>query len=323
MRRPCCHLFPSGKSPNCPLAPFLDRSLSDIRTMFRYLFSSLALLPLILVAQADADDHLKNAQAAYRSNDLETALAFADSALALDPGIPGGFKLRGDIKQRQHDMHGAMMDYVKAEKVEPDNPRLYVSRSAIHITEQRVKEAMRDIDKALDLDDTDPDAWYNRACANYLGRNNEGALRDLEKSLEFRPDNADALFLRGVVKGELFKETDGISDIEAAMRLNPAIADGLMSLGVLLYETKQYEAAIEKFTQVIEAKGDGLKEAHYYRADCYYGLENKEKACESWRVAADMGDADAKFIVRNYCNTDEEKIPKKPSRGRRKTVIEF
>ena len=181
--------------------------------MYRSLLASAAILPLVALAQPSADDHLKNAQAAYKANELTIAQAYADSAIALEPGIPGGYKLRGDIKQRQLDMHGALMDYVKAEKVEPDNPRLYVSRSAVHITEERVKEAMRDIDKALDLDDTDPDAWYNRACANYIGRNNEGALRDLEKSLELRPDNADALFLRGVVKGELFKESEGILDI--------------------------------------------------------------------------------------------------------------
>lgn len=291
--------------------------------MFRSLFTCAVLLPCTVLAQPDADDHLKNAQAAYKANELQRALAFADSAIALEPKIPGGFKLRGDIKQRQQDMHGALLDYVKAEKVEPENARLYVSRSAVHITEQRVKEAMKDIDKALDLDDTDPDAWYNRACANYLGRNNEGALRDLERSLELRANNADALFLRGVVKGELFKESEGILDIEAALNLKPGMADGLMSLGVLEFETKAYEKAIATFTKVIDAKDDDLKEALYYRADSYYALKNKEKACESWTAAADLGEADAKFIVRNYCNTDEEKIPKKPVRTRRKTVIEF
>ena len=291
--------------------------------MLRSLTACVAALPVLLSAQATADDHLKNAQSAYKANELVVALAHADSAIGLDPSIPGGYKLRGDIKQRQQDMHGALMDYVKAEKVEPDNARLFVSRSAVHITEQRVKEAMRDIDRAIDLDDQDPDAWYNRACANYLGRNNEGALRDLERCLDLRPNNADALFLRGVVKGELFKEEAGILDLEAALNLKPTIADGLMSLAVLQFETGRYQEAIGNFTKVIDAEDESLKDALYYRADCYYALKNKEMACESWREAARLGESDSKFIVRNYCNTDEEKIPKKPVRGRRKSVIEF
>lgn len=291
--------------------------------MLRNTFLGLALVPVACLAQPDAADHLKNAQVAYGSNELERALAYADSALSQEPEIPGGLKLRGDIKQRMVDLHGALLDYVKAEKFEPDNSRLFVSRSAVHITEGRLKEAMRDIDRALELDEADPDAWYNRACANYLGRNNEGALRDLDQALELRPNSADALFLRGVVKGELFKENEGIVDIEAALGLKPGLADGLMSLGVLQYETKDYEMAIGTFTRVVDAKDETLKDALYYRADCYYALKNKEKACESWRAAAELGEADSRFIVRNYCNTTEEKIPKKPIRGRRKSVIEF
>ncbi len=291
--------------------------------MLRSYFLGMLLLPITLLAQPDADDHLTIAKSAYSANQLELALAHADSALRLNAEIKGGFKLRGDIKQRQQDMHGAMMDYVKAERLDPEDARLYVSRSAIHITEGHLKEAMRDVDRAIDIDKTDADAWYNRACVNYLGQNNDGALRDLERSLELRPENADALFLRGVVKGELYKEEAGIGDIKEALRLKPSILGGTMSLAVLLFEDKQYDLAIEKFGEVIALKNEDLRDALYYRADCYYAKENKEKACDDWRVAAQMGDSDAKFIVRNYCNSTEEKIPKKPVKGRRRSVIEF
>jgi tetratricopeptide (TPR) repeat protein len=291
--------------------------------MYRSLFFLLAFLPFVMRAQTDALVHMEKALSAYDMNDLELAMVQADSALGVDRDVPGGYKLRGDIKQRQGDLHGAMVDYVKAEKLDPTDARLFVSRSAINITQGRIKEAMRDVDKAIDLDKTDPDAWYNRACANYLGQNNDGALRDLERCLDLRPENADALFLRGVVKGELYKEESGIADIEAAMALKPGIVGSRMSLAVLLFEDKQYEEAIDQFGLVIAAKDADLKDAHYYRADCYYAVDNKEMACADWRIAAEMGDGDAKFITRNYCNTDEEKIPKKPVRGRRRTVIEF
>lgn len=292
--------------------------------MHRSLFLCLLLIPFALKAQQPtADDHVLYAKTAYAADKLEEAKAHADSALTLDARVTGGFKLRGDIKQRQGDLHGALTDYVKAEKLDATDPRLFISRSAVHITEGHLKEAMRDLDRALDLDKTDPDAWYNRACANYLGQNNDGALRDLERTLQLRPENADALFLRGVVKGELYKEEAGIADIQEALRLKPTIGGGLMSLAVLLFEDKQYDKAIEKFSEVIALDDKDKRDALYYRADCFYERENKEKACEDFRVAAQMGDSDAKFIVRNYCNTDEDKIPKKPVKGRRKSVIEF
>jgi len=294
----------------------------DLRPMVRSLLAALLLLPFALHAQRSAQDHLTLAQQAYKADTFELALAHADTAITLDATLPGVYKLRGDIKQKQRDMHGALMDYTRAAKLEPEDPRLYVSRSAVHISEGRLKEAVRDADIAIGLDAKDADAWYNRACANYIGRNNEGALRDLERATKLRPEFADALFLRGVVKGEQYKEAGGLVDIEEALRLNPNIPGGQMSAAVLLFESERYQEAIARFTIVIDQEDDDLAVAHYYRADCYYHLEDKENACTDWRLSGELGDKDAQFIVRNYCNTEAETIPKKPMK-RRETVIEF
>lgn len=290
--------------------------------MVRPLLTTLLVLPLAVQGQRSAEDHLRLALDAYTATGWDRALAHADSAIALDNELPGAYKLRGDIRQRQNNLHGALVDYAKAEKQNDTDPRLYVSRSAVHITEGRLKEAMRDIDRALKLNPSEGDAWYNSACANYLGRNNEGALRDLDRAVSLKPGSADALLLRGVVKGEMFKEETGLADINAALALRPDIAGGTMSAGILLFEMERYDEAIARFTEVIATDSADLATAHYYRADCYYALENKDKACEDWRRSGELGDKDAQFIVRNYCNTDAEKIPKKPRKDR-KSVIEF
>lgn len=282
----------------------------------------LLLLTGPLIAQRSAEEHLTAARAAYAIDSLNIALAHADSALKLDAQLDGGLKLRGDIKQRQRNFHGALLDYAKAEKLDPDNPRLYVSRSAVHITQGNLKEAVRDCDRAIDLDPKDADAWYNRACADYMGRNNDGAMKSLERAMKVKADHAEALFLRGVVRGEQFKEEAGIADLEQAMRLNPSIPGGWMSLGVLQFENKQYDAAIATFTRVIESDDPEKRTAYFYRADCHYSKGDKNAACPDFRRCAEAGDKDAQFIIRNYCNTDAVTIPKKP-RKQRKSVIEF
>lgn len=280
-------------------------------------------LPCALSAQTDrAAQHLEHARTAYAAARYEEALVHVDSALAANEAVPGGYKLRGDIKQRNADLHGALLDYVRAEKHDDEDPRLFVSRSAIHVTEGRVKEAVRDADRALALDKNDADAWYNRGCANYLGQDMNAALRDLDRSLELNPNNPFALMLRGVVNGALYKDKEGLADLRAAAALDPKLPGVRMSLGVQLFEAKQFAEAITVFTEVIAAGDEALVEAHYYRADCHYNLGDKEQACADWRAAGEGGDKDAQFIVRNYCNTDEEKIPRKPVK-QRKTVIEF
>ncbi|HQV51379.1 MAG: tetratricopeptide repeat protein [Flavobacteriales bacterium] len=290
--------------------------------MFRSLLFAILVLPVALSAQTSADELLAKATNAYAAETYDLAQAYADSAIALNGELPGAHKLRGDIKQRQKNLHGALLDYVIAEKLDDTDPRLFVSRSAIHITEGRLKDAIQDINRALKLDPDDGDAYYNEACANYLGLDNSAALRSLDRALDLKPASADALFLRGVVKGELYKEEDGFEDIEAALKIKPGIVGGDMSAAILLFEMERYDEAIERLTKVITTDSLNLAEAHYYRAECYYGLENKEKACADWRVCGEMGDSQAQYIVRNYCNSEETKIPKKPKRER-KSVIEF
>lgn len=95
-----------------------------------------------------------------------------------------------------------------------------------------------------------------------------------------------------------------------------------MSLGVLQFENGQYDDAIATFTRVIGANDPELRTAYFYRADCHYHKGDKNAACPDFRRAGELGDKDAQFIVRNYCSTDAEKIPKKP-RKMRKSVIEF
>jgi tetratricopeptide (TPR) repeat protein len=296
-------------------------TLCDLRRMVKVLLTLALAFPAAVVAQGDAEACLHRARAAYATGALEPALAHADSALAMRKDLAAAYKLRGDIKQRQANPHGAMLDYAKAEKHDPSDPRLYISRSALHITEGRTREALTDLERAIKLDPTDADAWYNRACALYLEENNEAALRDLHKALQLNKEDPNALLLRGVIKGELSRDSDGLADVEEALRLKPDIANGAMSHAVLLHGAGRYEEAIAKFTEVIESERD-LAEAYYFRADCQYNLGDKAGACVDYRRSAELGDKESVFIVRNYCNTDETKIPKRAVR-KRKTTIEF
>jgi Tfp pilus assembly protein PilF len=277
-------------------------------------------LPFTLLAQADAEVTLARA---FLAKDLpDSALAHADKAVAMDPKLAKAWKTRGDAHQRLKDLPGALADYKQAEDLDPNDPRLFVSRSALRISEGNLKGALKDCERALALDPNDADAWYNSACARYMGHDTEGALKDADRAVKLKKDHADALFLRGAAKGELFREEDGLGDMEEAIRLKPGLPGGLMSSAVLLYETKRYEEAITRFTQVIDQDLDGKAEAYYYRGDCQYQLENKDLACADWRTSAKLGDKDATFIVKNYCNTDATKIPKKPTKKHR-TTIEF
>ncbi|MBS1583569.1 MAG: tetratricopeptide repeat protein [Bacteroidetes bacterium] len=272
---------------------------------------------------ADAQQHLDAARNAYTAGRLDSALALVDHAIRIDPKLAKAYKLRGDVYQRSKEFEPALADYKTAENLDPSDARLYVSRSALRITDGNLKGALRDADKAVDLDPTDADAWYNRGCALYLSGNIEASLKDANKAIRLRPAFADAIYLRGVIKGEQYHEEEGVGDIEEALKLDPHIPGGLMSLAILLFEGERYEEAITKFTEVLAKDTTELAAAHYYRGDSYYHLQDKEHACIDWTESARLGDKDAVFIKKNYCETDATTIPKKPKKAPRKSTIQF
>ena len=288
------------------------------------LFLSLTFSLLVCAQPAEQAQALyERALTAAKAGRLDSALVQVEQVLALNPSHGAGYKLRGDLHQREGRSEAALADYRKSEELAPNNARLYISRSALRISQGQHKTALKDCNTAIQLDPTDPDGYYNRGCALYLGGNIEGAKKDAEKAVKLKPDHADALYLSGVTKGELYQEEDALADIDAALKLKPTIPGGLMSMAVILYEGKHYEEAVERFTEVLATDTAERAAAHFYRGDCWYELDNKEKACEDYLIAMRMGDKDAVFIKKNYCDTDLKRIPKKPVKKKRKNMIEF
>jgi tetratricopeptide (TPR) repeat protein len=292
----------------------------------RNLVICLSFLPALVLAQPNASaagDTYGSALAAAKSGQLDSAMALVERAIAQDPRHAKALKLRGDLYQRQDNAEAALADYKASEEIDPNNARLYISRAALRISKGMEKTALKDCEKAIQIDPTDPDGFYNRACALYIGGNTEAARKDAERAVKLKPDHADALYLSGVANGELYLEEDGLHDIAEALKLKPAIPGGMMSMAVLLYEAERYEEAIDRFTEAMAVDTAELAAAHWYRGDCYYHLKNKEKACEDFKASAALKDKDALFIRKNYCETDLERIPKKPVKKKRKSMIEF
>lgn len=283
----------------------------------------LSLLTAITLRAQDSTDVLRPALDAYSQRAWDNALQLVNAVILDHPTMEAAYKLRGDIHQRKLRYEEAALDYDLAEDLSRTDPRLYVSRSALRIAMGNEKGAQRDALKAIDLDPTEADAWYNLAWAQYLSNDGDAALKSVAAARDLKKDFPEALYLSGVIKGEQYNEKDGIAEIAEALRLKPSIPGGLMSKAVLQYEGKEYEAAIATFTEVIATDTTELADAYYYRADCHYALGNKELACADFNKSMGLGDRDAAFVKKNYCDTDAKRIPKKPKRTRRQTSIQF
>jgi tetratricopeptide (TPR) repeat protein len=269
------------------------------------------------------NDQFVQAQTAYAARDLDKALALVNAALEEEKEHAAAWKLRGDIHQRQGRLEDAAADYDKAVHFDAALPRLYVSRSAARISLGDLRGAQRDVDAALQADPKDADAWYNRACIAYLSENLNDAVDYTREAVKYDPQHAEAWFLSGTAKGELYREEEGVADVRKALAIKQDVQGGGMGLAILLYDMKRYAEAIAEFTNVLATDTSAAAEAYYYRGDSYYNLKDKEKACSDWRQAQTLGEEDAVFVVRNYCDTEATLVPKRPARKRRYGVVQF
>lgn len=288
-------------------------------------FILLISIPLALTCFGQSPaKQLAECQKLYDAKSYPAALEKINSLIANHDTIAQAFKLRGDIRQRLDDLEGALDDYKASKDLDNDNPRLFVSRSAARITMGNYNGAIRDLERALKLDPTDSDAQFNLACTKYITEDYKGAMQDIAATLDLNPEHANAYFLRGLIKGEEYQEAEGLLDIEKALTLDPEIQGGKMSAAILLFELGEYEQAIERFTELLKTvDADDRAAVHYYRADCYYNLDNKEKACEDFRRSARFGDPDAPIVVSQYCETDAKKIKRIPRKRKEDSRIQF
>lgn len=277
---------------------------------------------LLLQAQGPGSEALAQARTAYDAADLQQARTYVDQAISAEPQLAAAYKLRGDILQRERAFEEAMADYNKAEDLDPKDVRLFVSRSALRLSMGNYRAAVRDADRAIFLAPT-ADAFSNKGWALYLSGEPDAALKEANRTLRMDGQHPEALYLAGLVKGERGSTAEGLQNVQDALRLRPDLPGGAMSMAVLYYENKDYEKAIELFEKALAADSADAAAALYYKGHAYHEMKDKDNACSAFRASMALGDRDSGFAVRNYCNNDLKRIPKKPKRGTRKTTIEF
>ena len=113
--------------------------------------------------------------------------------------------------------------------------------------------------------------------------------------------SAEEFFIRGNSKNELKDHKGAIADFTKAIELNPDYAYAYYNRGYVKCNLEDYKGAIADFTKAIELNPD-FALAYVNRGISKENLNDLNGACADWRKAASLGDAAAKYNVRDKCN---------------------
>jgi tetratricopeptide (TPR) repeat protein len=189
--------------------------------------------------------------------------------------------------------------------------------------------------KAIDKDPDFVMAYYKRGLDKKMTGNNEGSVADLAKAIELKPDFVVAMIeianiqsdknrdknLIEMLTNSINKKTDSemlyqyrglyqystnkkaaLADFEQAIKLNPGNIEALYHSGLLYGEMKDYTKAVEQLTKVIEADKNYKSAAYLYRGVYNYNNEKFDLACADFNKAKELGEADAKTYIKEYCS---------------------
>lgn len=129
----------------------------------------------------------------------------------------------------------------------------------------------------------------------------EGAIADFSTALSGSKKSPVAYAHRGVALVNAGRPDLAISDFNNALRANhPEPANVYTSMGIAYRQMKQYERALESFSQALRQDAD-YAEAYYYRGTTYAMMNLADNACADFRRASELKYPYMQGQLQKYC----------------------
>jgi len=119
--------------------------------------------------------------------------------------------------------------------------------------------------------------------------------------IEKNPTIALAYNQRGFARQLEQDYAGAMQDYSQAISINPNYTEAYINRGTVKHLQQDYHGAIVDYTEVIRIKPTDV-DAYFNRANDRANINDMKGACEDWRMAAELGDAQATMMVQQNCN---------------------
>ncbi len=208
-----------------------------------------------------------------------------------------------------YDLSLLYYDFENLQEMFPNSREIYQKNKDFNVDlEEILEEQLNELDQAINQDSSNAQLYYRRGLNYFLRKDYENALNDFSEAIKLvKPEDAGIFYSsRALTYQELGLYREAISDYTKLEQLNPnysALFGGILSKASLYGKLKNYEEAINLYTQFIEdseptinqylidlqgdtvwdpdGKKSKIKEfisAYYNRGLTYYTIGQKTKA---------------------------------------------
>ncbi|MEM6655196.1 MAG: tetratricopeptide repeat protein [Planctomycetota bacterium] len=244
---------------------------------------------------------LDRAREHRRQGDLDNALADAEAVLEQTPGDAAAHELKALVLLSQDKPAEAIESLDRATELDPQMLSPYQYRGEAYNRLGDTAEAIKQLNKAIEIDPNNLGSRLVRTQLYLMDGQPEAALADVESVLARQPGMLQAHMMRVQVLEDLGRREDAI---EALERISQAAASSpavLLQLAAQYQDFKEYRAAIDILSQVIEQADDSVL-AFRLRGDMYLSLGEHTDALADFARAYELTPDDA-GLLNNYAWT--------------------
>lgn len=260
----------------------------------------LVFLILCIAKSVDGQDYFKEGELAYANNDFENSIELFEKSLKNEHRNCESYKFIGANHIMLDQMGDAIISLKSSLKCDSTDymSNVYLARALGY--SQRFLEAIYYYDKAITLNPSFIKSYEEIALCKIEINDYEDAKQYLFKAMQQDSLNAELLGILGTcyIYSRDFDQARKV--FEAAIRIDTN-GRNLASLGEAYDLLGNYNIAEELYLQSVEYE-DCSKDVVYFALGVIYMRSSmKDKACEYFRMSANMGYKDALLEV-NYCD---------------------
>ncbi len=197
--------------------------------------------------------------------DIDGAIVAYSNAIRVKPKCANAYICMGRAKLAKGEIDRAIADITEGMKYRPDDQSAYILRGYAKKIANDLRGAIEDLTKAIDIDPSSMHAFSHRASTRIKMRDFDGAIADCDEMLKLDKTNAIAYTLRGIANSRRANRDEASRDYAAAIAANPNDATAHYNKGVILFESDNFEGALQLWERAIELDDKLSKEQpHLY-----------------------------------------------------------
>ncbi len=173
---------------------------------------------IVLQAQTAKEFTQKGRELIDKREYMEAILNL-NKAIELDAKQSVAYFLRGNLKEKFEDLHGAMKDYNLAIETNSKYTEAFFARGNVKMRLQDYYGAIADFSSAISINENYIEAYFNRGKAKQLLMAYEDAINDVTKIIQINPKSIDAYYMRGILRIDFGDLKNGCLDLSKAGEL--------------------------------------------------------------------------------------------------------